>query len=154
MNPADGGIIEIKMSHRFPTLLFSGLLALGISIPCAAQSKDAKEPAAQSQPKETEPPEEDDSAKPKEYAFNPLQAQKEIEVGSEYLKKGAYKAAVARFIEATKWNPTSPEAYLKLGEADEKVMDSKGAKEAYSKYLQLAPDAKNAAQIKKKLAKM
>src|SRR5271165_5982232 len=131
------------MSHRFQHFLFSGWLGLCVTAYCPAQSKDtkdSKDQTAQSPPKEAEPPEEDDSAKPKEYAFNPLQAQKEIEVGSEYLKKGAYKAAVARFIEATKWNPNLPEAYLKLGEAAEKIMDSKGAKEAYSKYLQLAPD--------------
>lgn len=154
---AAGVIIEVKMSYRFQNFLFSVLLAAGAAVPCPAQSKDSKdskEQPAQSQPKEAEPPEEDESAKPKEYAFNPLQAQKEIEVGSEYFKKGAYKAAVARFTEATRWNPTLPEAYLKLGEAEEKLGDPKAAKEAYSKYLQLAPDAKNAAQIKKKLAKM
>jgi len=139
------------MSHRF---LLSALLAISVTAICPAQSKDSKEPPKQSQSKEAEPPEEDDSAKPKEYAFNPLQAQKEMEVGDEYLKKGAVGAAVARYTEATKWNPTLAEAYLKLGKAEEKFKDPKAAKEAYSKYLQLAPDAKPAAEVKKKLAKM
>jgi tetratricopeptide (TPR) repeat protein len=143
-------IIVIKMSVRF---LFFALAAL-IPALCPGQSKDSKEPAKQSQPKESEPPEEDDSAKPKEYAFNPLQAQKELEVGDEYLKKGAIGAAVARYTEATKWNPTLADAYLKLGRAEEKFKDVKAAKEAYSKYLQLAPEAKSAAEVKKKLAKM
>lgn len=151
-----GVIIELKMSYRFQKFLFSGLLALCVTVSSPAQSKDSKEtqPAAQSQPKEAEPPEEDESAKPKEYAFNPLQAQKEIDVGNQYLKKGAYGAARARYTEATKWNPTLAEAYLKLGEAEEKLKDSKAAKDAYSKYLTLAPDAKNASEVKKKLAKM
>ena len=142
------------MSHRFQSFLFSALLGLCATTSSPAQSKDSKEPAKQSQPKEAEPPEEDESAKPKEYAFNPLQAQKEVEVGDEYLKKGAIGAARARYTEAIKWNPTLAEAYLKLGKAEEKFKDLKAAKEAYSKYLQLAPDAKNAAEIKKKVSKM
>ena len=32
--------------------------------------------------------------------------------------------------------------------------DAKAAKEAWEKYLQLAPEAKNAAEVKKKLAKL
>ncbi len=147
----------LNMSHRFQNFLFSGLIAFCATASCPAQSKDSKdskEPATQSQPKESEPPEEDESAKPKEYAFNPLQAEKEVTVGLFYMKKGSIAAAVARFTEATKWNPTYAEAYLRLGEAEEKFKDPKAAKEAYSKYLQLAPEAKNAAEIKKKLAKM
>ena len=144
------------MVHRFQHLFLAGLLALGVSGSCAAQeSKDAKpQPRGQSAPKEAEPPEEDDSAKPTEYAFNPLQAEKEIAVGNYYMKKGSYRAAVARYTEATKWNPTLPEAFLKLGEAAEKFKDAKAEKEAYAKYLELAPDAKNAAEIKKKLSRL
>ena len=103
---------------------------------------------------EAEPPEEDDTAKPTEYAFNPLQATHELQVGEFYLKKGSYEAAVKRFTEATKWNPTFADAYLKLGEAEEKFKDFKAAKEAYAKYLELAPDAKKAAEVKKKLQKL
>ena len=56
----------------------------------------------------------------KEYAFNPLQAQKEIRTGNYYFKKGSYRAAAGRFEEATKWNGGEPEAWLRLGEAEEK----------------------------------
>lgn len=141
------------MSYRVPYWLFAAVLAVPVVAPLRAQSKGTK-PAAQSQPKEAEPPEEDESAKPKEYAFNPLQAEKEISVGEFYLKKGSTAAAVARFTEATKWNPTSAEAFLKLGQADEKLGDHKAAKQAYQKYLELAPDAKNAGEIKKKISKL
>ncbi len=149
------------MSYRFQSLLspllFGGLLAAGSGCLPAQESKEQPKPTAapqQTQPKEAEPPEEDESSKPTEYAFNPLQAEKELTVGNYYMKKGSYKAAVARFTEATKWNPALAEAYLKLGEAAEKYKDPKAAKEAYSKYLELAPDSKNAPLIKKKLAKM
>jgi tetratricopeptide (TPR) repeat protein len=138
------------MSYRIHYWLFAALLSLPGAVPARAQSKDAK-PAP---PKEAEPPEEDESAKPKQYAFNPLQAEKEVSVGDFYMKKGSTAAAIARFTEATKWNPTYAEAFLKLGQADEKLGDRKGAKEAYAKYLELAPDAKNAGEIKKKISKM
>jgi len=99
-----------------------------------------------------EPPEEDPSAIPKEYVLNPLQAEKELKIGNFYFKRKSYKAAAARFDEATKWNPGYAEAFLRLGEAKEKLKDEKAARAAYEKYLELAPEAKNAAAIKKKIA--
>lgn len=105
------------------------------------------------QPKEqkaVEPPEEDESQKPKVYDFNPLQASKELKIGQYYFKKGSFKAALRRFEEATKWDPTSAEAFLHLGETREKVKDTAGAKDAYAKYLELAPDSKLGPSLKKK----
>ena len=125
------------------------LLAVFAAWAAAAQNEQKPQ-----EPKEQAPPEEDETlAKKTEYTFNPLQAQKEVQVGNFYFKKGSYRAAATRFREATKWNPTMAEAWLRLGEAEEKQRDQKAAKEAYAKYLELAPDAANAAQIKKKLRK-
>jgi len=103
--------------------------------------------------KPVEPPEEDEllTAKRSEYEFNPLQAQKEIRVGGFYMKKGSYRAAAGRFLEATMWDPTSAEAFFKLGEAREKAGDRKGRSEAWAKFLELAPEDKRAAEVKKKL---
>jgi tetratricopeptide (TPR) repeat protein len=103
--------------------------------------------------KPVEPPEEDEllTAKRGEYEFNPLQAQKEIKVGGFYMKKGSYRAAAGRFLEATMWDPTSAEAFYKLGEAREKTGDRKGRAEAWAKFLELAPEDKRAAEVKKKL---
>ena len=100
------------------------------------------------------PPEEDKSAQPKEYIFNPLQSKKEVTVGEFYFKKGDYKAAASRFSEATKWNNGNAEAWLRLGDAQEKMKDPKAAREAYTKYLELAADAKNAPEVRKKLDKL
>lgn len=100
------------------------------------------------------PKEEDESLSVKEYAFNPLQAKKDIRVGNYYFKKGSYRAAAMRFREATKWNANDSEAWLRLGEAAEKQKDGKAAKEAYAKYLELAADAKDAPEIRKKLDKL
>ncbi len=123
-------------------------LSLAAALLCAACLAAQREPAP---PSPQEPAEEDESLAVKEYSFNPLQAEKEIKVGSYYLKKGSYRAAARRFREATRWNPGSAEAWLKLGEAQEKLKDKDAAREAYAKYLELKPDAKNAAEIRKKL---
>lgn len=117
-----------------------------------AVSPLAAQPPAQ--PPHEEPEEEDASAKPKEYSFNPLQAEQEVKVGRFYMRRGSHKAAAGRFEEAVKWNPQMAEAWLLLGEAREKIKDFKGAKEAYLKYLELAPDAKNGEAVKKRLGKL
>src|SRR5882757_921552 len=98
MNTLNGAIIGQKMSNRFQQFWLCSLLALTLPWSCPAQQGATK---SQSQSKEAEPPEEDDSSKPTEYAFNPLQAEKELQVGEFYMKKGTYAAAVKRFTEAT-----------------------------------------------------
>jgi tetratricopeptide (TPR) repeat protein len=110
---------------------------------------DQAKPQQQS---DQEPPEEDESLAPKTYSFNPLEADKDLKVGLYYLKKGNYKAAMSRFREATLWNPTFAEAFLRLGESAEKLKDKKASHEAYEKFVALAPDDKQAGAIKKKLA--
>jgi tetratricopeptide (TPR) repeat protein len=124
--------------------------ALGIGLICGAQVPPKQKPPVQ----EEAPPEEDPSAKPKEYAFNPLQAEKEMRIGNYYFKRGKYRAAADRYHEATLWNPTLAEAFERWGEAAQKQHDNKAAKEAYGKYLEVAPGAKDAPEIKKKLAKL
>lgn len=101
---------------------------------------------------EQEPPEEDVTGAKVEYVFNPLQAAKEIKVGAFYYKKGSYNAALRRFEEATKWDPTSAEAWLRTAETRERLNDRAAAKEAYVKYLELAPQGKEAAGVRKKLS--
>ncbi len=128
------------MSRRWILLLVLATLAGAQQAP---QKKD-----------EQAPPEEDEALVPKEYSFNPLQASKELKVGNYYFKQGKYRAASLRFLEAARWDGTLVEAFLRLGEAREKQHDRKGAAEAYAKYLELAPDAKDAADVKRRLAKI
>ena len=45
-------------------------------------------------------------------------------------------------------------AWLRLGEVEEKLKAPQAAKDAYTKYLEVASDAKNAAEIRKKLDKL
>lgn len=129
-------------------LLFAGLWAFSASAEDPQKDQKKAAPAQQEQA----PPEEDDNLKAKEYSFNPLQANKELLVGNEYFKKHSFKAAAMRYREATRWNPNLAEAWLRLGEAEEKRKNPSDAKEAYAKYLELQPAAKDAAEIRKKIA--
>jgi tetratricopeptide (TPR) repeat protein len=141
------------MSRWFLALvLVMGLCAQG---PVLKKRGDTTPQPTQPVNKEGLPPEEDaGAATTKEYAFNPIQAKKEISIGDLYFKKGSYRAAAGRYSEATKWNSGDPEAWLRLGEAQEKLRDAKAEREAYNKYLELATDAKDSKkvdEIRKKL---
>ncbi|MDQ6664195.1 MAG: tetratricopeptide repeat protein [Acidobacteriota bacterium] len=141
------------MRRRFQVVCATWIFAFltGFCVCARAQQQPAK-PKAPAE--EQNPPEEDEAAAAKEYSFNPLQASKEIRTGDFYFKKGKYRAAAGRYQEAAKWNGTLAEAYLKLGKAEEKQNEKKAAHEAYAKYLELAPEAKDAREIKKKIGKL
>lgn len=136
-------------------LAFPGLHAPNLQ---TRAQQPAQRPAQQQSPQptvvEVEPPEEDEASKPKEYAFNPLQAEKELNIGNFYWKKKSYRAAAMRYEEATKWNPGYAEAWLKLGEAHEKLKQSAEARAAYEQFLGLAEEDKRAGEIKKRVTKL
>src|SRR5271163_827243 len=124
------------------------LLALLMAGTLGAQ-EPKKPPDQPKEQQEQQPPEEDESLKPKEYSFNPLEAEHDVQIGNYYFKRGNYKGALNRFREATRWNPTNAEAFLRLGDTEEKLKDKPAAQQAYAKYLELAPDGKEAESVKK-----
>jgi tetratricopeptide (TPR) repeat protein len=129
------------------------MLAVGLTL---AQEKklETERPKPPASAKEEIPPEEDAALTTTEYSFNPLQSVKDVGVGNQYLKRGKLRAAQMRYTSATKWNDTNADAWLKLGEVAERLKDTVQAKSAYEKYLELAADSKNAADIRKKLQKL
>ena len=129
-------------------LFAAGLLL--IAGPACLVKAQAPAPAAQQFP---EPPEEDESLAPKVYALNPVQAKKEMTAGDYYFKKSNYSAAAKRFLEATRWDPGSAEAFFKLGESREKLHDYPSARGAFSKFLDLAEDGKEKDAVRKRMAK-
>jgi len=126
-------------------LLITGIL-------WAQDDKQKTPPPQKPEQQEEAPPEEDESLKPKVFSFNPLEAERDVRIGNYYLKRKNYPAALSRFQEATKWNPNMAEAYLLVGETAEKMKDKKTAKQAYQKYVELAPDSKEAERARKKAA--
>ena len=151
------------MSRWRISLALTAVLAGGISAqenkpsavppPAKEQAKEQK-PAPQTPDPEQLPPEEDTSVVKQEYSFNPVRSRRDVEVGNFYFKKGDWKAAAGRFKEATLWNEGNAEAWLRWGETEEKRGVASAAKGAYEKYLAIAPDAKNAAEIKRRLEKL
>lgn len=146
------GILRIVVRSVALGLLLTGIL-LAQDEPTLKKRPADGGKQSQQQVQEQEPPEEDESVAPRTYSFNPLEAEKDLKVGLYYFKKGDYKASTSRFKEATLWNPTFAEAFLRLGESQEKMHDMKAADDAYSKYLALSPTGKQAEAVKKKLAR-
>ncbi len=62
-----------------------------------------------------------------------------------------FRAALGRYEDATRYNPSSAEAFLKVAEAEEKLKNKDAARTALQKVIQLAPDSKQAQEAKKKL---
>ena len=145
------------MSRTLPAKF---LVAFFLSLPIRAQQSAPPAPATppapqpQAQPQEQEPPEEDQSFKPREYDFNPLKASSAILAGDFYFKKGNLAAAKGRYKDATLYDPGSALAFEKLGEVSEKLRDFATARDCYAKYLELAPTAKDADAVKKRMEKL
>jgi tetratricopeptide (TPR) repeat protein len=97
---------------------------------------------------------DDEPEKPKEYTVNPPQAEQEIKVGNFYLKKGNTTAAIRRYEEATRWHPTWAVPYLKLGQAYEQKDEPERAAMAYRKFLEMAPNDKQARNVRKKIERL
>ncbi len=108
----------------------------------------------QETPPEAEAPliDEDEDLLPQtQYAFNPIQAKKDLKIGNFYARKGNQRAAAGRYLEATKWNPGYAEAYWRLGRSREKLKQPSDALAAYRRFLQLAPEDKRAKAVKGKI---
>lgn len=143
------------------TLLGACLLQLSV-IPSAFGRQASPFPHQQTQPAQqprseddqNEPEEEDDSVAPEKFVLNPLESERNVKVGNFYMHQGTpsgYRAALHRYERATKFNPSNAEAFYKIGEAQEKLKNKDGAKAAFEKVIQIAPDSKFAKEAKKKI---
>ena len=98
--------------------------------------------------------EDEEFLAPTDYVFNPIQAKYELKVGNHYAKKGSHRAAVGRYIEATRWNPSFADAYLKLAQSREKLKQPAQAVEAYKTFLGLEDSGARATQARKRIAEL
>lgn len=121
------------------------------SVP-AVQKKGQTPPPATPVPSDEEnPPEEDESVAPEKFVLNPLESERNIKVGNYYWNRKKFVAAAQRYERATKYNPSSPEAFFKLGEAQDKLKHKDTARACYQKVMDLAPDSKLASEARKKI---
>lgn len=124
----------------------------------------AQDPQQESGSKPAEP----SAAKPKEKTktdtatksaadqptWDPLRAEKDIEVGQYYMRKGDVDAAIDRFEDATVAKPGYAIPFRYLGEAQEKQGLKKQAIKSYTRYLDLYPHAEDKGKIQKRIDKL
>jgi len=72
-----------------------------------------------------------------------------VEIGNVYLHKGDLKGALSRFQEAITDNPNYAPAYLGLGKVYGKMRQPQKELDAFKRYLDELPSAKEAAEAKK-----
>src|SRR5467141_3498328 len=87
-------------------------------------------------------------------AWDPLRAEKDLEVGQYYMKKGDLDAAIDRFLDATVAKPGYAVPFRYLAEAQEKKGLKKQAIKSYQRYLDLYPHAENADRVRKRIDKL
>src|SRR5258708_25012953 len=146
------------------SLLHWMLIAVGIVLFFAGPPLRAQEPAPESSSKPAEPPakkpdkkHKPDSAtqnSPAQPTWDPLRAEKDIEVGQYYMRKGDVDAAIDRFQDATTAKPGYAIPFRYLGEAQEKKGLKKQAVKSYSRYLELYPHAEDGDKVRKKIDKL
>jgi len=133
----------------------------------AAWPMHAQDPPQESSSKPAGPP---DDMKPKSTAkqkkntatqnaldqptWDPLRAEKDLEVGQYYMKKGDVDAAIDRFQDATVAKPGYAIPFRFLGEAQEKKGLKKQAIKSYQRYLDLYPHAEDGDKVRKKIDKL
>jgi tetratricopeptide (TPR) repeat protein len=85
---------------------------------------------------------------------DPYHAQKSLDVGKFYLKKGDVDAAIERFQEAIRYKPNFAEPRRLLGEIYEKRGEKAEAVKYYKEYIAILPQASDAAKVRKRIAKL
>ena len=91
---------------------------------------------------------------PDQPAWDPLRAEKDLEVGQYYMKKGDLDAAIDRFQDAAAAKPGFAIPYRYLGEAQERKGQKREAIKSYTRYLDLYPRAEDGPKIRKKIDKL
>jgi len=91
---------------------------------------------------------------PDQPTWDPLRAEKDLEVGQYYMRKGDVDAAIDRFEDATLAKPGYAIPFRFLGEAQEKKGLKKQAIESYQRYLDLYPHAEDRDKIQKRIDKL
>lgn len=147
------------MAPRRAHLLFS------VAVLLASSASTARRASAQDPPP-APPPKQSDTTKPKpntdsaaesapdQPKWDPLRADKDMDVGRYYMHKGDIDAAIDRFQDATEAKPGYALPFRYLGECYEKQGKKKPAVKAYQRYLDLYPKAEDGDKIRKKIEKL
>lgn len=144
------------------SLSFLAVLAVLFGAPVGYAQDPQQDPAKKppdnqnSPPKPAPKPNQDSATQnaPDQPMWDPLRAEKDIEVGQHYMHKGDFDAAIDRFEDAIAAKPGYAIPFRYLGEAQERKGLRKKAIKSYQRYLDLYPHAEDGDKIKKKIEKL
>jgi tetratricopeptide (TPR) repeat protein len=140
--------------------VIAAMAMAGTAAPPASLQDPASPPAPQTPPKPQDPskpkPNTDSAVEsaPDQPKWDPLRAEKDLQVGKYYMNKGDLDAAIDRFLDAAEAKPGYAIPFRLLGEAYEKKGQKKPAVKAYQRYLDLYPKAEDGDKIRKKIEKL
>jgi tetratricopeptide (TPR) repeat protein len=152
----------IVMRFQQKTSILAVVLLLLAASPMRAQdppqessSKPAEAPSAPP-PKSSTKQKKDTATQnaPDQPVWDPLRAEKDLEVGQYYMKKGDLDAAIDRFQDAAVAKPGYAIPFRFLGEAQEKKGLKKQALKSFQRYLDLYPHAEDGDKVRKKIDKL
>jgi tetratricopeptide (TPR) repeat protein len=141
-------------------LVIAAMAMAGAAAPPASLQDPASPPPPQTPPKPQDPskpkPNTDSAVEsaPDQPKWDPLRAEKDLQVGKYYMNKGDLDAAIDRFLDAAEAKPGYAIPFRLLGEAYEKKGQKKPAVKAYQRYLDLYPKAEDGDKIRKKIEKL
>jgi tetratricopeptide (TPR) repeat protein len=149
------GFIKTSSSFALASLLFAGARAPAQNPPGESSSKPAEQQDAPP-PKPSAKPNKDNATQnaADQPTWDPLRAEKDLEVGQYYMRKGDVDAAIDRFQDATVAKPGYAIPFRYLGDAQEKKGLKKQAIKSYQRYLDLYPHAEDGDKIRKKIEKL
>lgn len=136
--------------------LFCGCAQLHAQDPAQDSSSKPQAPPDAAPPKQAPKPNKDSATQsaPDQPIWDPLRAEKDLEVGQYYMRKGDVDAAIDRFQDATLAKPGYAIPFRYLADAQEKKGLKKQAIKSYQRYLDLYPHAEDGDKVKKKIEKL
>jgi tetratricopeptide (TPR) repeat protein len=156
--------IHLRNYFLCGTFVIAGsLMALDADSACAQDPQPGTQPAPE-RPADEPPPAKKAPAKENadnatqsasdQPTWDPLRAEKDLEVGQYYMRKGDLDAAMDRFQDATTAKPGFAVPFRFLGEAQEKKGLKKQAIKSYQRYLDMVPHADDGEKVKKRIEKL
>jgi len=135
--------------------VFASMQARAQDPPQESSSKPAQ-PPADAPPKSSAKQKKDTATKnaPDQPTWDPLRAEKDLEVGQYYMKRGDLDAAIDRFQDAAVAKPGYAIPFRFLAEAQEKKGLKKQAIKSYQRYLDLYPHAEDSDKVRKRIEKL
>lgn len=159
--PATGAkksAMKMRTETGFRTIVVLVLLCLAAPLGwCGQQGTQSGQSGQAGESSSKQPKANTDTATknaPDQPMWDPLRAEKDLEVGQFYMKKGDLDAAIDRFQDAILAKPGYAIPFRFLGEAQEKKGLKREAIKSYTRYLDLYPRAEDKEKIQKRIDKL